>query len=179
MPVGDYSWIEPEEAVKRDWTQSDDSDNMAHLVLCDLEYPEELHDLHNSLPLAPTKSDIDETMMSPYSLECFRLLNRVEKHKSSKLVTTFLARTEYLVHQVRKKIIFYLVNEIHFFFSLQHNLALYLKLGMRLTKVHKCLRFRQSNFLAEYIAYCTRMRATSHSVFKQNMWKFSNSVFGQ
>ena len=106
MPVGDYSWIEPEEAVKRDWTQSDDSDNMAHLVLCDLEYPEELHDLHNSLPLAPTKSDIDETMMSPYSLECFRLLNRVEKHKSSKLVTTFLARTEYLVHQVRKKIIF-------------------------------------------------------------------------
>ena len=37
-----------------------------YFIECDLEYPEELHDLHNDYPLAPEKLIVEDDWLSPY-----------------------------------------------------------------------------------------------------------------
>ncbi len=61
----------------------------------DLEYPKELHDLHNEYPLAPERL----------------LIGKVEK-----LVPNLKDKKKYVLHH--------------------ENLKLYLRLGLRLTKIH-------------------------------------------
>ena len=47
LPTGDFSWADPEEF--ENWQ------NFPCILEVDLEYPKELHDLHNDLPLAPER----------------------------------------------------------------------------------------------------------------------------
>ena len=41
----------------------------------ELEYPQELHDLHNEYPLAPDKLLVTSEMLSPYCQELKRKFN--------------------------------------------------------------------------------------------------------
>lgn len=72
----------------------------------DLEYPEELHESHNSYPFAPEKKAIGADQMSNYHkrmMEDFGL----DFPKSEKLVLTLEDKeTEYVVHY--RKLQFYL-----------------------------------------------------------------------
>ena len=54
-----------------------------------------------------------------------------------------------------KKLIPNLVDKIKYVFHYK-NLQYYLSLAMKLTKVHKILKFRQSNWLKEYVEFNTR-----------------------
>ena len=40
-----------------------------YILEADLEYPQELHDIHNDYPLAPEKINIPKEWLSDYSLE--------------------------------------------------------------------------------------------------------------
>ena len=55
---------------------------------------------------------------------------------------------------------------------------MYLKLGMKLTKVHRTLKFKQSNWLKEYIEFNTEKRKEAKDKFSQNFFKLLiNSVY--
>jgi DNA polymerase type B, organellar and viral len=162
MPVGDYVWMERETFQQHDWRTFDENAEHGYIVECDMEYPEALHADHNSLPLAPHRMDITEQDLSPFSRSCLEKLrgDGKMKHRSRKLVSSFLPRMKYVVHAA--------------------NLALYLQLGMVLTHVHRVLSFRQSLFLRSYINYCTTKRAEATSDFRKRLFKdFSNSNFGK
>ena len=92
----------------------------------DLEYPAELHDTNNDYPLASEKMHITRDMLSPYQLDNFP-----EMHGCEKLIPNLHDKTKYVLHY--------------------RNLKLYLKLGMKLTKIHRVIKFNQASWLKSYI----------------------------
>ena len=60
------------------------------------------------------------------------------------------------------------------------NLQLYLELGMKLIKIQKILKFKQSNWLKEYIEFNTQKRTEGKDKFSQNFFKLLiNSIYGK
>ena len=74
------------------------ADGKKGLILeVDLEYPRELHDLHNDYPVAPEKAKVSKNMLSRYCKEI------AEKYKISigqvnKLTPTLNNKKEYVLH---------------------------------------------------------------------------------
>ena len=81
----------------------------------DLEYPDELHELHNDYPLAPEKLAVSSDMLSRY---CRKIADKyqIKVGDVKKLIPNLGSKTKYVLHY--------------------RNLQLYLALGMKLTKIH-------------------------------------------
>ena len=59
-------------------------------------------------------------------------------------------------------------------------LQCYIRLGLKLVRIHRVLTFVQRDFLKPYIDFCTKKRAASESDFKKKLWKLCvNSCFGK
>ena len=57
LPTGGFKWKDPKDVQLSNYT----TDTEKGLLLeVDLEYPKELHDLHNGYPLAPEKKKTKE-----------------------------------------------------------------------------------------------------------------------
>ena len=60
------------------------------------------------------------------------------------------------------------------------NLQQYLKYGMKLTKIHRGIRYTESGFLEKCIASNTESRIVAKSEFEKDFFKLmKNSVFGK
>ena len=125
----------------------------------DLDYPDAPHNLHKDLPLAPTKEKNDRNMLSEYQMELFdQACNR--RVTTPKLVQTLFAKKNYTVHYI--------------------TLKLYVDLGLKVTKVHRVLQFKQEKWLEPYISLSTRMRTQSKNKFEESFYKLmNNSCYGK
>ena len=112
------------------------SENSAigNILEIDLEYWKELHDSHNDYPLAPEKLEISSNMLSKY---CSDIANKygIKVGGVTKLVPNLRDKVKYVAHY--------------------RNLQLYLELAMKSIKIHRILKFKQSNWLKEYIKFNT------------------------
>ena len=116
-----YSWAMSKQLPTSgfEWMTDDELDDWKHLsciLEVELDYPEDLHHLHNDYLLAP---------------ECVKIWN-VEK-----LIPNLNNKTNYVV--------------------LYENLKLYESLGLKITKIHRGIKFEESAWLEEYINLNTKL----------------------
>ena len=106
-----------------------DKSSVGYFLEVDLEYPDELHELHNDFPLAPAKFAVSSDILSNY---CKKIAGKYEIKVGDvkKLISNLGNKTNYVVHY--------------------RNLHLYLSLGMKLTKIHRVLKFKQSDWMKLY-----------------------------
>ena len=125
----------------------------------DLEYPQELHDLHNDYPVCPEKVKVSNNMLSGYCKKIAEKYN-ISIGLVSKLIPTLRDKKEYVLHY--------------------RYLQLYLDLGIKIKKVHRVLEFNQSPWLKQYIDFNTEKRKHAKNSFEKDFFKLmNNSVYGQ
>ena len=130
---------------------------IGYMLNVDLIYPDELHVLHNDYPLAPEKLAIPYDMLSDY---CKKIADEYEIKVGDvkKLIPNLGNKTNYVVHY--------------------RNLQLYLSLGMKLTKIHRVLKFKQSDWMKKYIDFNTEKRTNAANSFEKDFFKLMiNSVY--
>ena len=66
LPVDGFRWLSDNEIKQMDVDGITDNNDKGYILEVDLEYPTELHDLHNDYPLAPENIKISDDMLSKY-----------------------------------------------------------------------------------------------------------------
>jgi hypothetical protein len=170
LPFGGFKWLTPEKiqnmnsATIMNW--ADDSLKGVRLEV-DLEYPEELHDLHNDYPLAPENLVVKNDMLSKYAKEMKLHLGlnisgegELKENDMPKLIPNLLAKKNYIISY--------------------RALKCYLSHGMILKKIHRGIEYFQKPWLASYIDYNTSKRKQAKNEFEKDFYKLmNNSVFGK
>ena len=77
LPTGNFKWMTDKEIGKIDLGKYKKDGKKGLILEVDLEYPQELHDLHNDYPVAPKKVKVSNDMLSGY---CKKI---AEKYKIS------------------------------------------------------------------------------------------------
>ena len=66
LPYGGFKWLSKKEIHEFDMDLVKESSSTGYILEVVLEYPSELHDLHNDYPLVPEKLEISQDMLSKY-----------------------------------------------------------------------------------------------------------------
>ena len=64
LPYGEFEWLK--NVAEFDVMSISEKSSIGYLLEVDLEYPEELHELHNDYPLAAEKLAVSSDMLSKY-----------------------------------------------------------------------------------------------------------------
>ena len=141
LPVHSFKWMTTEEIenmfnnrIVQVWEKT------PCILEVDLEYSEELHDLHNDYPLCPERVECDRGV--------------------KKLIPNLRHKNNYVIHY--------------------KNLIQCLRLGMKLKKIHRGIKFMEADFLKLYIDKNTNLRIQAKNNFEKDFFKLmNNSVFGK
>ena len=157
LPYGGFKWLKNVDGF--DVNSISEKSSIRYVLEVDLEYPDELHVLHNDYPLAPEKLAIPYDMLSDY---CKKIADKygIKVGDVKKLIPNLGDKTNYVLHY--------------------RNLQLYLSLGIKLTKIHKVLKFKQSKWMKKYIDFNTEKRTNAANSFEKDFFKLMvNSVYGK
>ena len=156
LPCSDFKWLDPESVILDHYI---DTSKKGLILEVDLEYPQELHSLHNDYPLASEKLTVTEEMISPYCKE-LKKAKGISCGRVQKLVPNLSDKEKYVLHW--------------------RNLKQYLSLGLKLKKIHRALEFTQKPWMESYIRFNTDKRKLAKNSFEKDFFKLmNNSVFGK
>ena len=157
LPYEKFEWLE--NIDKFDVMSINEKSDIGHILEVDLKYPKELHELHNDYPLAPEKLAVTNDMLSKY---CKKIAEKydIKVGDVKKLIPNLRNKTKYVLHY--------------------RNLQLYLLLGMKLIKIYRMLKFKQSDWMKKYIDFNTEKRKNAANDFEKDFFKLMiNSVYGK
>ena len=98
LPTGNFAWMSEEEFGAIDWLKQEADQPTGYFVEVDLEYPDELHDLHSDYPLATERLEVDIGMVSDKQRELREVYDMPNVNNCTKLVPNLRNKTKYLCH---------------------------------------------------------------------------------
>ena len=159
LPTGGFKWMTEKQINDINLYKYKEDSKKGLILEVDLEYPKELHDLHDDYPLAPEKIKVTYDMLSDYNKKIADKYN-ISTGLVDKLIPNLRNKEKYVLHH--------------------RNLQLYIDLGLKLTKIHRVLEFNQSPWLKKYIDFNTEKRKNAKNAFEKDFFKLmNNSVFGK
>ena len=135
LPYDGFKWLKNVDNF--DVNSISENRSIVYILKVDLEYSDQLHVLRNDYRLAPEKLVIPYNMLPDY---CKKNEDKYDTKVGGvkKLIPNLGNKTSYMVHY--------------------RNLQLYLSLGMKLTKIHRMLKFKQSHCMKKYIDFNTKKK---------------------
>ena len=135
LSYGQFKWLTNVDEL--DVMSINEKSDVGYILEVDLKYPDKLHNLHDDYPLAAEKLAVTNDMLSKY---CKSIADKYEIKVGDvkKVIPNLGNKTKYVVHY--------------------KNLQLYLSLGMKLTKIHRVLQFKQSDWMNKYIDFNTKKK---------------------
>ena len=157
LPYREFEWLKNVDSF--DVMSIDKKSDAGYILEVDLKYPNELHELHNDYPLAPEKLTVTNEILSNY-YKSIADKYEIKVGDIKKLIPNLGNKNKYEVHY--------------------KNLQLHLSLGVKLTKIHRVLKFKQSDWMKMYIDFNTRKRMCATNDFEKDFFKLTiNSVYGK
>ena len=153
LPNEDFQWVKNVDGF--DVNSVNKKSDVGYLLEVNLEYADELHELHNDYPLDPEKLAVSNDMLSTY---CKKIADKydIKVGDVKKLIPNLGNKTKYVLHY--------------------RNLQLYLSLGMKLTKIHRALQFKQSDWMKRYIDFNTKKRRNTTNDFEKEFFKINDQL---
>ena len=130
--------------------------DVGYILEVDLKY---LDELHNDYALALEKLTVTNDILSNY---CKSIADKydIKVGDVKKLIPNLGNKTKYVLHY--------------------RNLQLYLSLRKKLIKIHRVLKFKQSDWMKKYIEFNTKKRKNATNDFDKDFFKLNiNSVYGK
>ena len=164
LPNSGFKWLNRKEIDKFCLNSIDKNSSIGYILEVDLEYPGELHELHNNYLLTLEKQEISRNMLSSYFSNIANEYG-IKIGGVNKLVPNLGNKSEYVLHYI--------------------NLQLYLPVGMKLTKVQKLLKFEEYDRLKKYSEkkrekkYREKKKNAANSFEKDFFKLMNNSVYGR
>ena len=142
------------------WEQIKDDTEYGYHVEADIEYPQHLHELHSDFPVLPERmhSDRYTKCQSMYNINIKEACEATDN--GYKLVPNLFNKTKYIVKR--------------------STLMLAESLGLKVTKIHRAVRYTEEAFLQPYIELNTNLRTKATNDFEKDFYKLmNNSVYGK
>ena len=157
LRYGEFEWLENIDEFNINSINK--KSDTRYFLEVDREYPDNLHELHNDFPLAPEKLAVFSDMLLRYYRKIADKY-QIKVGDVKKLIPNLGNKIKYVLHY--------------------RNLQLYLSLGMKLTKIHRVLKFKQSDWMKKYIDFNTEKRKNAANDFEKDFFKLMiNSVYGK
>ena len=157
LPYEEFEWLENTEEFNV--MSISECNFIEYFLEVDLKYPDELHKLHNDYPLALDKISVSSNMLSKY---CRKIADKyhIKDGDVKKLIPNLGNKKNYVIYC--------------------KNRQLYLSLGMKLAKIHRVLKFKQSDRMKKYIDFSTKKRTNAANDFEKDFFKsMINSLYGK
>ena len=122
----EFEWLSDDEIDVIDFSCVIAESNVGYFLEVDLKYPSELHELHNDYPLAPEKMRVSKDMLSDYCLSIVEKYD-VKVGDVAKLIPNLRDKSCYVLYY--------------------RTLQLYVSFGMVVKRIHRVMKFKQSNWL--------------------------------
>ena len=159
LPYDEFEWLDDDEIDSIDFNCVSAESYVGYILEVDLEYPSKLHELHNDYPLAPERMRVSKDMLSDYCLSIAEKCD-VKVGDVAKLIPNLRDKSCYVLHY--------------------RTLQLYVSLGMVVGKIHRVLRFKQSDWVKSFVMFNTAKRVNAANEFEKAFCKLIiNSVYGK
>ena len=147
LPYEGFKWLKNVDEF--DVMSINEKSPIGHLLEVNLEYPDKLHELHNDYALAPEELAVSSDMLSKY---CKKIADKykIKVGDVKKLIQNLGNKTNYVVHY--------------------NNFQLYLSLGMKLTKIHRVLKSKRSDWMKKYFDFNTEKRMNAANDFEKDFF---------